>query len=244
MKRVVLRTLIVLLLPVSLPGQHLRAVTEQFPPYSYEHDGRVGGISVEIVSEIARVARLSVEIEVLPWSRAYRQARRGENVLLFSIGRTPQRERELQWIGPIVPYPVSFFSYGDSVPVIQGYSDLVQYTVGVVDGDMRDQILSRLEGLRIIRYRDSNRMLRALSVGAVDLAPVPDLNLPYFAEHLGLDASRFRQVYTMPELSSTGLYLATGLQTPAQIVERLRDALTIVQDSGFIEQTRQRYLDR
>ena len=222
-------------------GQQLRAVTEQFPPYSFERDGEIGGLPVEIVRELHRVAEMEVEIDVLSWRRAYRQARRRENVLLFSVGRTPDREDHFQWIGPIVPYVVSFYGYGDRAPTVRTWSELRNYRIGVVQGDMRDQYLSDAGGFRIVRFRNSQGLLRALAAGEIDLAPVVDLNLPYFLAHLELDATEFSHVYTSPELSHDGLYLVAGPRTSRAIVRRLNRPRQDVRESKFIDQLYREY---
>lgn len=195
-----------------------------------------------MVREIHRVAGIDVGIEVLSWSRAFRQAQRRENVLLFSVGRTPERESLFQWVGPIVPYVVSFYGYGDNLPGVRSWQDLQDYQIGVVRGDMRDQHLTHAGGFQLRRFRNSQDLLRALAAREIDLAPVADLNLPYFLEYLELDAHRFHHVYTSPELSHEGLYLAAGPRTDRCIVLQLRRALREVQERGFIDRKYQEYL--
>ena len=224
--------------------QPVRVVTEQFPPYSYEQHGEIGGISVDIVREVLRVAGINASIEVLPWRRAYRQARQRENVLFFSVGRTTERETHFQWIGPIVPYVVSFYRASTAqelTPPPTSLGELRSRRIGVVAGDMRDQHLTAAGGFDLARFRTSEDLLLALAAREIDLAPVADLNLPFFLDYLQLDPRAFTAVYASPELSHEGLYLVTGTRTSRETVRQLQRALEAVRSSGFIDQSYRSY---
>jgi hypothetical protein len=42
-----------------------------------------------------------VEMEALPWARAYRVAKEQGNTIIFNIARTANREKQFKWIGKI-----------------------------------------------------------------------------------------------------------------------------------------------
>jgi len=50
-----------------------RIITEEFPPYNYtDHDGKVVGISTEIVREMLKRLDHADNIEVMPWVDGYK----------------------------------------------------------------------------------------------------------------------------------------------------------------------------
>jgi polar amino acid transport system substrate-binding protein len=77
----------------------LKVVTEINPPNQYMADGKLTGPLVEIVQTVLEVAQIKATIEVLPWARAVRVAQEEQNVLIFSLGRTAERESHFKWVG-------------------------------------------------------------------------------------------------------------------------------------------------
>ncbi len=71
-----------LLLAHSVSAQTLTVVTEQYPPYNYEENGKVKGVSTEVVEEVLREAGIDFSIKVYPWTRALKMAEEQENVLI------------------------------------------------------------------------------------------------------------------------------------------------------------------
>ena len=70
-------------------------------PISYLADGQASGMAVELVREIQkRLGRLD-PVEIVPWARANMLATAGPNVMLLTVVRTPERERDMQFVGPI-----------------------------------------------------------------------------------------------------------------------------------------------
>lgn len=44
---------------------------------------------------------LQAEFQLLPWARAYTEARLNENTCVYSTTRTPEREAKFHWLGPL-----------------------------------------------------------------------------------------------------------------------------------------------
>lgn len=75
--------------------------TEEFPPYSYSKGTAIEGFSVELIQNIFKEADLKTDIKVWPWNRSYEAALRQKNCYVFSTSRTPERESQFKWVGPI-----------------------------------------------------------------------------------------------------------------------------------------------
>src|SRR5262249_37736275 len=61
------------------------------------------GLAVELAREVQRRVGSHEPIEVLPWSRSKALADHAPNVLLLTVLRTPEREREMmRFVGPLM----------------------------------------------------------------------------------------------------------------------------------------------
>ena len=88
----------------TVSAKDLTYITEQYPPYNYQEDGRLQGISVDLLEKVWE--RLSVNlnrsaIQLLPWTEGYQRTLKENNTVLFTTFRIPEREQLFKWVGPI-----------------------------------------------------------------------------------------------------------------------------------------------
>ena len=61
----------------------LTVVTEEYKPFNYvEPNGRIAGISTEIIRQLMDTANIAYDIEIYSWSRAYQAALKKKNVMI------------------------------------------------------------------------------------------------------------------------------------------------------------------
>ena len=82
-------------------SQELKIYTINEPPLNFIKGNKISGVATDIVREILKRTNDTSTIEAIPWSRAYNYAETEKNVILFSMGRIPQRENIFKWVGPI-----------------------------------------------------------------------------------------------------------------------------------------------
>lgn len=122
-------------------------ITEAYPPYNFEENGMVKGITVEILLEVSKEAGQPLkrsQIKLRPWARGYRQALSGPMVMLFSMSRTQEREDKFQWVGPILKNKVAVLAKKSSGIKIIKSDDLKKYSIGAVLDDVGEQMLKSL----------------------------------------------------------------------------------------------------
>src|SRR4051812_4215654 len=78
-------------LGMSLPAQALTFFTEDNPPLNYPGSGKVTGIASEVVTEMARRAKVDADIQLLPWTESYSRALSEADACVFSTARTSAR---------------------------------------------------------------------------------------------------------------------------------------------------------
>ncbi|MDM8537696.1 transporter substrate-binding domain-containing protein [Desulfobacterales bacterium HSG17] len=77
---------------INAEEQDLTIITEDWPPYNYEENGKIKGFSVDIVHAIMQELGKNYKISLLPGARGEFILRTKSNVMSFSLFRTPERE--------------------------------------------------------------------------------------------------------------------------------------------------------
>lgn len=80
----------------------LRVYANSHPPYSYlDAAGQPAGIATDRVRHFLDQTGLRYEIQLVAWTRVMTQAARENDVLIFSLNRTAEREKDFHWILPL-----------------------------------------------------------------------------------------------------------------------------------------------
>ncbi|MDE1465251.1 substrate-binding periplasmic protein [Spartinivicinus poritis] len=127
--------LVILILVATLHneagGDTLSFNTQDFPPFSYEKQGRVEGAGAEIIRAVCNKMQISCTIRLLPWRRAQEEAKKGKVNGLFMIGKNKVREKWLYFSSPIIETQYGFFVRKNDNLNYQELSNIAGYQVGV-----------------------------------------------------------------------------------------------------------------
>jgi polar amino acid transport system substrate-binding protein len=236
------------MLPVLAAAQALRIVTEELPPYNMTVNGQVTGLGTEVVQAVLKEAGLAgTPIQVMPWARAYDIALNQENVLIYSITRTPQREKRFKWVGVIAPTRWYLFSLGGRTPPVKTLDDARRFQTATVNEDAGEQYLVA-KGFQIGQnLQSSNRYelnYEKLKGGRVDLWIANELNAAWLVRQAGDDPARtLQRTLALTDLGTEGgLDMAFSLKTPDEVVERFRKGLETVRRNGTYETLQRKWL--
>lgn len=224
----------------------LTFITEDYPPFNFERDGRRQGIAVDLLAEMLALTgskKTRDDIKVWPWARGYETAQKEKNTLLFSTTRTEAREHLFKWVGPIIQSRIVLVAKKKHAIRLATTADLdkANYKVGVVRDDIGEQLLARM-GLgkeRMVLANSGASLAKMLQAERINLwaygAPVIMWNL----KELGFPADEYEEVYTLSE--SQHYYYALNKDTDDRIVARLQAALEQVKANGTFNKIVARY---
>ncbi|HYC42714.1 MAG TPA: ABC transporter substrate-binding protein [Noviherbaspirillum sp.] len=225
-------------LPVAAQSvDDLVFITEDYPPFNFERDGRRLGIAVDVLEEMlvqAGAKKTRADIRVWPWARGYETALKEKNTVLFSTTRTEAREHLFKWVGPIMPSRIVLVAKKQRAIQIKSADHLKQsaYKIGVVREDIGGQLLANL-GVnkdRTVQANSGVSVAKMLQADRVDMwaygAPVIMWNL----KELGYPADAYEEVFTLTE--SQHYYYAVNKETDDKLVEKLQSALEQVKAKG------------
>ncbi len=223
-------------------SQPIHIVTENFPPFNYEEGGEIKGKNTEVVRMVLKELNIQPEIEVLPWARAFQMAKDLPNVMIYSITRHAKRENLFKWVGQIAPSYIYLFSLKTNPPFrIHTLEDARPYRIGTVREDYQEHFLLSHGFAKGVNIMPGNRYelgLKKLLNNRIDLWAVPESTAFYLARREGYDPLKIlRKEFAFDQISHEGNYIAFGVNTSDQIVEKFRKALAKVKQQGNPQKT-------
>jgi polar amino acid transport system substrate-binding protein len=215
-----------------------RVVTELSPPHQTIKDGKVDGISTQIVIATLKQAGLDSHIEVYPWARSYYIATSVPNVLIYNIARTPERENEFHWIGPVANYRLGLVRLTDRTDLTPNHiKDLGSAVIAVQRGDFSSLYLQQ-QGLRIgkelLLSADILESWRLLLKGKVDYVVDDEAAIALMEKQLLQPQGIARFVLAIPQLEQQ-TYLAASKGTDPELVKKLQQAHLEVQKTQLYQ---------
>jgi polar amino acid transport system substrate-binding protein len=134
--------------------------TEEYPPFNWSDkaSGAATGLSNDIVTELMRRADIPAKAAaVMPWARAMALTGKNSNSCLFSMARTPEREANYAWIGPIGRNEWVMYARREDHITLASLADAKPYTVGTIIGDAVIPLLREHQlQLSIVPYNRTN----------------------------------------------------------------------------------------
>ncbi|MGH8810034.1 MAG: substrate-binding periplasmic protein [Noviherbaspirillum sp.] len=227
---------------VSLAASPLTVVTEELPPYSHVENGEVVGMSTEVVKATLKRAGLPYRIEIYPWARALSVAQSTDNVLIYSILRTPERDRMFKWVGTIAPRKAYFFKLrARRDVVVHTLEDAKWYAIGGVKDDARVQYLQS-KGIEVkVLSTKEDLNIRQLEYGRIDLMIANEYTFNYRVKALGLAPHLFEKAFFLEEFSKNEFSMAFSLGTDDSLVAKTRAALERLKASGEYKRIIEKY---
>lgn len=227
-------------------AETVKIVTEEFPPYNLTQNGKITGLSTEVVEAVLKEIKLDGSIQSMPWARAYDIAQSTENVLIYSITRTPNREKLFKWVGVIAPGDWYLFSLQGKNLKLNQLDEAKTRQIATVNQDAGEQFLVS-KGFVIgqnlqssVKYEFNYEKLK---MGRVDLWVSNGLVAAYLARQAGDDPAKvLNPAYHFSDLGSDGFYMAFGLKTSDAFVERFRKGLDTIKKNGTFEALKRKWL--
>lgn len=223
-------------------SQKLKIVTEEWAPYNYSEAGVPAGFSVEIVQAIAKSLGVDIDLQLLPSMRAKASLESNQRTMLITMLRTPERETQYKWIGPLGDSSIYFYKREGSPLVISTLEDAKKVR----------SICARQGGLAISRLKaagftnldaapsDGKTVYKMLIFGRCDLA-VSDsaLGVSHILKQMNypLDAV----VQTPVKLLALSAYIACSKDIPDIEIARWQAALDKLKASGAFQAILKKY---
>ncbi|MEA3354471.1 MAG: transporter substrate-binding domain-containing protein [Campylobacterota bacterium] len=243
------KLLFIILIAASLfasQNAKLDIYTEHYPPYNYMENGKLKGISVEVLDAMLQImnsTNLVDDVILTNWSRAYTIAKKKKNAMVFATTRTESRERFFKWVGPIVKSKVGVIAPKNKNIKVEKISDFNNYKVGAVLKDVGELLLLEngvnKKNIQYVKGTDAiNISFNKMENNRIDMFAYSIDAAFANAKMEGFDTSKYEIIYTLKEGE---LYFAFNKDTDDAIIKRWQRALDTIKKNGTYAKIVEKY---
>ncbi|MCX4025701.1 ABC transporter substrate-binding protein [Endozoicomonas sp. SM1973] len=221
----------------------LNLLTENNPPFNMSTNGKkfareeqVDGLATVILREMCKRAQITCTFTLrFPWSKVLEQAQTKPGYAVYTTVRTPEREPNFKWVGPITRNDWIFVAKADSTIQLKTLDEAKQLRVGGYKGDAKAKFLEG-KGFSLVTSLQDIRLLNKLDQGKIDLWVTSDPAGPQLAQKNNIAV---KKVFV---IQRKDLYLAVNKQVPDEIIDKLQKAYKQLEQEGVVKQIEERFL--
>ncbi len=222
-------------------------MTENYPPYNYQQDFVLKGISVDLI--IATMKKFNPDfsknkIKLLPWARGYKIVQEEKNSCLFSTTRTKARERLFKWVGPISPALIVLIAKKERNIKISSIDNLKKYRIGTIINDVGEQLLIA-KGLSLKTFDRVSGVgsilssIKKLNSNRIDLFAYDSNVFKWEIKQINLNPADYEIVYV---LKKGWYYYAFNKNTPDETIYQIQKNLDKLKKDGTYQKILDKYL--
>jgi polar amino acid transport system substrate-binding protein len=233
--------LLVLLHGVLARATPYQVVTEEWAPYNYQDEGQVAGMATEIVRAIMALTGDDFSIRLTPSMRATLVLRNQPRTIMYSLFRTPEREDQFKWVGPIAEesiYPYQLASAAQPVHTLEQLLHAPRITTR--HAGLMPALLQSLGFNNLDRSAtESQQLYRMLLAGRPEIIiGDSDAGVAYYSRQLGIAPGTLRRIPI--ELYRSSLYIAFSHDSDDAQVAAWSAALEQLRSSGELQRIQRR----
>ena len=210
---------------LPLQAEPLTINTEDYPPFNYADDqGQIIGSATELLHQALRQADIEAYFRLLPWARAYTEARLREQHCVYSTTRTGEREALFHWVGPLEVNEWAAFSLAERDFSVASLEELHDLRVGGFREDaVGDYVAS--QGINVVRAPSERENMARLKAGLLDVIVTGKATGEFMAEEQNI---ALEHLFTF---SSAPLYLACHSSVSEVLLTRLQTQLDALREA-------------
>lgn len=247
MRHILPLTLAVLVMMTGISSaqasEKLYLYTENFPPYNmsatgraFEHKGEsIDGLCTEMVKAILSNTDIDYVIKLRNWDYGYKRVLQKRNHGIFCTTYTESRAPQFEWIGPLTRNLWTIFAPAGTDLEMNRLEDAKDLVFGGYRNDVRTEYLLE-RGYEVSALDSDDLNPKRLELGHIDVWIADRLGGPYFASQQ--DVEGLEPIFSFNDVE---LFLAINPDTPDATIEKLREGLRKVHESGMFAAIETKY---
>lgn len=206
------------------PATRLAYLADDSPPASFARNGQAAGYAVEILEAVWQQMGIPARpVRIVSWTEGYQAALDTPGTVFFAVPRSPQREAQFQWAGPVRNVNHVLVALKANAIVLHSTDYAHQYLTGVVRGDIGETLMHAAGFVQdeLVVAANWKENFQALKSGQVQLVCVVEEAADVFAMKAGIGKQNLEIVGIV---ATTGDYYAFHKSTDTALVLRFQQA--------------------
>jgi len=243
MKRLILISLLLVFssfVSATTGTSSLNVLTEEWGPITFEENGKAQGFAVDVVEAIQEQVKNDSVIQVVPWTRGYREVQNKPNVVLFTVIRSKEREKLFTLLGPIGRCEISFYGLAKSNFKIKNLEDARKVlAIGANQDTIFATILKNAGFDNLVLTKNPQQEARLLAAGRVDLISNDPLVVEAAFKKIGRNDLKLKKYLT---IEKGEFYIAFSKGTPHIVMEQWKKGLEEIKTNGTFDKLVHKWL--
>lgn len=220
-------------------ANQLQFVAEDLPPFHYyDESNKPTGALVDVIDALVNQTKLTYNIELMPFARSYDLTIKKQNVVMFSLMKSADRNEKFKWIGQSFKSKAFLVGLNNRSDIhIKKLEEAKSFVVGTIRGYHSAKYLENAgfttqKNLHLsVNYK---HMWNMLFEKRVDFILTNFVAIEREMNSIGHDKSEITPIIELHDFPGD-LFLATGMSTSAETVTALSDALIHIKENGTYE---------
>ncbi|HEY9041116.1 MAG TPA: transporter substrate-binding domain-containing protein [Rheinheimera sp.] len=224
-------------LPPAAQAERLKLASSNYYPH-YAEDLPQQGVVTEIVRQAFLLQGIEIDVEFMPFARAYRESQQASYIGLIAAWYDDERAEHFYYSQPLYANQIVFFKRKSEQIQYHDYADIArqQLRLALVQGYLQPEGLLQSQP-NLVRVAQDEQAFQMLARGRVDLVPADKLNGLYLLQQK-MPADSDRIDYLTPALELRPMYLLLSKQDPRAeaLIQLFNTSLTELRHSGQYQQ--------
>ena len=222
---------------------NLIIATEEYPPISFKNkNNKADGLASEVALAIMKNLNMKQNIHIWPWARDYNLLQQGPNYLIFSVNRTPQREKLFQWVGPIYSMKGGFYVKKTSNIKINTLDDAKKVAkIGAYLESSSEQFLKKNNFTNLESAKDNILNIKKLMGNRFEVITATNVTIGSMMKQAGYSINDVKKIYNFMDVD---VYFAFSKQVSKDVVEVWRKELDKMNKNGSLDKIRSKWLKK
>ncbi|MDO6426768.1 transporter substrate-binding domain-containing protein [Thalassotalea sp. 1_MG-2023] len=203
----------------------IKIYSEIWPPFQVKSDNnQLTGQATEQVRKAFKSGNIPYKIVNMRWARALKSVKESPNTLIYSISRTPEREKQFYWIAKLGNVKTRLLTLSDNEEKITHPAQLKKYVIALKRAEASTSYFISLgltPGKNIIFVNNTEQALKLLKAKRVDFYPISEQNFIPSVNNTTFKKESFTLDYTFKALSFD-IYIAANKHSDTALMEKIK----------------------
>lgn len=222
-------------------AQQIKAYTEEWPPYNFIRNNQLVGVSTDILKNVCDDTKIQCEMQMVPWTRAYKTVLETPDTIIYTISRIPVREKQFIWVGPILPRSMWIFARAEVAAKIHTLKDIANFRIGAIreEASLSELLEAGVPSSSIQIFNTNTDEMQMLKAGKIDIVANTEIGMQQNQKTFGIPGVAIKRMMKLND--GAALYFGMNLNSNKDLVAKLQASVDKMKHEGKIDVIVQQY---